>query len=81
MLHLLGDRVGLSAALSSAPAVRGFHPDIDRRRLLADLAMAVADRATAIDDLKTLRDHGELFGSVASTSTAWRGLDEISGLQ
>jgi hypothetical protein len=69
LLRLLGDRVGLTAALGKALTVRGFHPDIDRGRLLADLAVAVADGATAIDDLKALRDQGELFGHVASTPT------------
>jgi hypothetical protein len=81
MLRLLGDQVGLTAALSKALTVRGRQPDIDRGRLLADLAVAVADGATAIDDLKALRDQGDLFGHVASTSTAWRCLDEIGGVQ
>lgn len=81
LLRLLGDRVGLTPALSKALTVRGFCPDIDRGRLLADLAVAVADGATAIDDLRALRDQGELFGHVASTSTAWRCLDEIGGVQ
>ena len=30
LLRLLGDTVGLTAALSKALTVRGFHPDIDR---------------------------------------------------
>jgi hypothetical protein len=81
LLRLLGDRVGLTPALSKALTVRGFHPDIDRGRLLADLAVAVADGATAIGDLRALRDQGDLFGQVASTSTAWRCLDEIDGVQ
>jgi hypothetical protein len=81
LLRLLGDRVGLTAALSGALRVRGFHPDIDRGRVLADLAVAVADRGTAIDDIRALRDQGDLFGHVASTSTAWRCLEEISALQ
>jgi hypothetical protein len=81
LVRLLGDRVGLTASLSKALAVRGFDPDIDRGRLLADLAVAVADGATAIDDLKTLRHQGDLFGPVASTTTAWRGLGEIEGVQ
>lgn len=63
LLRVLGDRVGLTGALSKALAVRGFCPGIDRGRLLADLAVAVADGATAIDDLRALRDQGELFGT------------------
>lgn len=81
LVRLLGDRVGLTAALSKALTVRGFHPEIDRGRLVADLAVAVADGATAIDDLKALRHQGELFGHVASTPTAWRSLGEIGDLQ
>ncbi len=81
LLRLLGDRVGLTDRLSKALQVRGFHPDIDRGRVLADLAVAVADGATAIDDLRVLRDQGGLFGPVASTTTAWRCLDEIDGVQ
>lgn len=81
LLRLLGDRVGLTDRLSKALTVRGFDPDIDRGRLLADLAVAVADGATAIDDLKALRHQGDLFGHVASTATAWRCLGEIGDLQ
>lgn len=81
LLRLLGDRVGLTAALSAAVKVRRFTPDIDRGRVLADLAVAVADGATGIDDIRALRDQGELFGHVASTSTAWRCLNEIGELQ
>jgi hypothetical protein len=81
LLRLLGDRVGLTDRLSKALAVREFYPDFDRGRVLADLAVAVADGATAIDDIRVLRDQGELFGSVASTTTAWRCLNEIDGVQ
>ena len=81
LLRLLGDNVGLTAALSKALTVRERHPDIDRGRVLADLAVAVADGATAIDDLKALRHQGDLFGHVASTPTAWRCLDEIGAVQ
>jgi Transposase DDE domain group 1 len=81
LLRLLGDRAGLTDRLSRALRVRGFFPDIDRGRILADLAVAVADGATAIDDLRVLRDQGGLFGPVASTTTAWRCLKEIDGAQ
>jgi hypothetical protein len=81
LLRLLGDTVGLTAALSAALKVRGFTPDIDRGRVLADLAVAVADGATAIDDLKALRHQDDLFGHVASTPTAGRSLNEIGDLQ
>jgi hypothetical protein len=46
--------------------------------VLADLAVAIADGADSISDLKTLRDQPGLFGPVASTPTAWRVLDRVS---
>jgi hypothetical protein len=46
--------------------------------VLADLAVAIADGADSISDLKALRDQPVLFGPVASTSTAWRVLDRVS---
>jgi Transposase DDE domain group 1 len=48
-------------------------------RVLADLAVAIADGADSISDLKALRDQPGLFGPVASTPTAWRVLDRVSG--
>jgi hypothetical protein len=47
-------------------------------QVLADQAVAIADGATSISDLKALRDQPALFGPVASTSTAWRVLDKVS---
>ena len=44
-------------------------------RVLADLAVMLADGGVAIGDLAVLRDQPNLFGSVASTATAWRVLD------
>ncbi len=46
--------------------------------VLADLAVAIADGADSISDLKSLRDQPVLFGPVASTSTAWRVLDRVT---
>lgn len=47
-------------------------------RVLADLAVSIADGARAISDLAVLRDQPSLFGPVASTATAWRALDRVS---
>jgi hypothetical protein len=47
-------------------------------RVLVDLAVAIADGATSISHLSTLRDQPALFGPVASTPTAWRVLDRVS---
>ena len=46
--------------------------------VLADLAVAIADGADSISDLRSLRDQPALFGSVASKPTAWRVLDRVS---
>jgi hypothetical protein len=46
-------------------------------RVLADLAVAVADGARSISDLAALRDQPGLCGAVASTATAWRVLDRV----
>lgn len=81
VLRLLADQVGLTGYLSEAVRVRAFTPVIDRGGVLRDLAVAVADGATRIDDLRALRDQEDLFGPVASTSTAWRALNEITPVQ
>ena len=47
-------------------------------KVLTDLAVAIADGADSISDLKVLRDQPALFGPVASTPTAWRVLDRVS---
>jgi len=46
-------------------------------RVLADFAVMLADGGVAIGDLAVLRDQPNLFGSVASTATAWRVLDSV----
>jgi hypothetical protein len=48
-------------------------------QVLVDLAVAIADGARSISDLVLLRDQPSLFGPVASTATAWRALDRVSG--
>ncbi len=45
-------------------------------KVLADLAVAIADGADCISGLKALRDRPDLFGPV--TPTAWRVLDRVS---
>lgn len=70
----LGLTAGLSVAMSSTKQRRRGH---DRGRVLADLAVMIADGGTAISDLAVLRDQPNLFGEVASTPTAWRTLEAI----
>jgi hypothetical protein len=77
--RLLADRAGLTGGLSGALARRGFAPLHDRGRVLADLVVAIADGATTISEIDTLRHQEELFGPVASGSTAWRALAGCDG--
>jgi len=45
--------------------------------VLVDLAVAIADGATTISDLRVLANQPSLFGEVASTATAWRTLAAV----
>ncbi|MGC8489617.1 MAG: transposase [Clostridia bacterium] len=71
----MADQRGLTTALEQAwaplkPRQRGH----DRGQVLAQWAVAIADRATALSDLAILRHQPDLFGPVASTATVWRTL-------
>ena len=72
--RMLADRTGLTGGSSGALARRGFAPLHDRGRVVTDLAVAIADGATTISETGTLRHQEELFGLVASDSTARRAL-------
>jgi Transposase DDE domain group 1 len=48
-------------------------------RVLTDVAVLLADGGETITDLAVLRHQPGLFGSVASTATAWRVLDSVDG--
>jgi hypothetical protein len=78
LLADLAEASGLTAEFSDALASlrrrRGGH---DPGRVLVDVAVMLADGGEAISDLAVLRDQPELFGSVASTATAWRVLDAV----
>ena len=74
----LADRLGLSEGLSEALApTKRRRRGHDRGRVAVDLAVALADGASAISDLRALADQPALFGEVASVPTAWRTLDAI----
>jgi hypothetical protein len=79
LLRALADRTGLTGGLSRALARRGFLPLHDRGRVLADLAVAIADGATVISDFAVLAGQREVLGPVASVPTVWRALEEIAG--
>jgi hypothetical protein len=74
----LADDVGLTEELSCAMAPtklrRRGH---DRGEVLCDLAVALADGATSISDIRVLSDQPSLFGEVASAPTVWRTLEAI----
>ena len=46
-------------------------------RVLADLAVVIADGGDALTHLATLRDQDKLFGTVASDATAWRCVERV----
>ncbi|MBI2983627.1 MAG: IS1380 family transposase [Chloroflexi bacterium] len=74
----LADRLGLSRGLSAAMApTKRRDRGHDRGKVLVDLAVALADGATAISDLRALAGQPALFGEVASVPTAWRTLDAV----
>ena len=76
LLPRLADRTGLTAGLSAAlPSPDG---GLDRGRVFADLACAIADGARVISDFRVMGDQGEVFGQVASVPTAWRTLKEAA---
>jgi len=76
LLRELADRLGLTKAL-------GWHRAGGRRRhldaaVLRDLAVMLADGGDCLSDLAALRDQPELFGTVASTPTAWRVVERLA---
>ena len=78
LLCELADDLGLSSALSEAMApTKQRRSGHDRGQVLVDLAVAIADGATTITDLRVLSDQPGLFGDVASVPTAWRTLEAV----
>ncbi|RPF28611.1 IS1380 family transposase [Georgenia muralis] len=78
MLRELAGYTGLVEALDDALAdtYRGV-PVHAPGRVLTDVAVAVADGADAITGIAVLGDRQDVFGPVASMSTAWRVLDRV----
>ena len=75
MLAELADRTGLTHRLSEAMAGCGisWHTH-DPGVVLTHLAVAIADGADCLCDIDALRNKSELFGEVASVTTAWRAV-------
>jgi hypothetical protein len=60
LVRQLADRTGLTGGLSAAlPAPDG---GLDRGRVFADLACAIADGARVISDFRVMGDQDEAFG-------------------
>jgi hypothetical protein len=74
----LADELGLTAGLSAAMApTKKRRRGHDRGQVLVDLAVAIADGATTISDVRVLANQPSLFGEVASTATVWRALGAV----
>src|SRR5512135_1560661 len=72
------DRLGLTRALSAAMAsTRQRRSAHDPGVVLRDLVVMLADGGECLADLGALRDQPDLFGNVASDSTAFRVIDSI----
>lgn len=82
LLADVADRMNLTGAFGDVLAgTRTRRAGHDPGRVLTDLAVVLADGGEAISDLAVLREQPELFGPVASASTAWRVLDSIGAPQ
>jgi hypothetical protein len=78
LLAGVADRVGLTGALSAAMAsTRQRRSAHDPGVVLRDLAVMLADGGDCLADIGVLRDQLDLFGGVASDSTAFRVIDSI----
>ena len=78
LLAGVADRVGLTRALSAAMApTRQRRSAHDPGVVLRDLAVMLADGGDCLADLGAQRDQADLFGGVASDSTAFRVIDSV----
>ena len=82
LLCELADRTGLTRAMSVAMADCGisWHTQ-DPGVVLTHLAVAIADGGDCLSDFEALRSQSELFGDVASISTAWRAVKATASLE
>lgn len=78
LADLSGLTAGFTAALISTYRGRPIHPP---GRVLADLAVMLADGGDCLADLAGLRDQAGLFGPVASHPTSYRVLDRVGAVQ
>ena len=79
LLAQVAEEVGLTRALSRGLApVRQRRRGHDPGRVIRDLAVMLADGGECVSDLGAVRDQEELFGQVASDSTAFRVIDRVA---
>jgi Transposase DDE domain group 1 len=79
LLTGLADQLGLTSGLGAAMAPTRRRPSAhDPGRVVRDLAVMLADGGDCLADLGALRDQVDLFGAVASDSTAFRVIDSIN---
>lgn len=79
LLGQLADKSGLTGGLSQGlSSVRERGGGHDPGRVIADLAMMLADGGEALSDLGAVREQEPLFGAVASDSTAYRLIERIA---
>ena len=79
LLAAVADRVGLTSALSDElSGLRERDAGHDPGRVIRDLAVMLADGGDCLADLRAVRDQVDLFGAVASDSTAFRVIDKIA---
>jgi hypothetical protein len=80
LLSELSDRLGLTGELGRRANLGRGGGARDRGQVLRDLVVMLADGGDCVSDLAGLRQQPDLFGEVASTSTAWRVLaGEVGG--
>src|SRR6266702_1295901 len=79
LLRELTEVTGLAAGWSEAllDTYKTFPTVHLPGRVLADLAVVIADGGDALAHLASLRDQDKLFGAVASDATAWRCVDRV----
>jgi len=82
LLSELADRTGLTRAMSAgmADCCISWHTH-DPGVVLTHLAVAIADGADCLTDFEALGEQSELFGDVASVSTAWRAVKATTSLE
>jgi hypothetical protein len=79
LLAQIADKSGLTRALSLRLAgLKKRRSGHDPGRVVRDLAVMLADGGDCLADLGAVRDQDALFGAVASDSTAFRVIDQIT---